>query len=169
MSLVPLTADCLLQQTIANAEKIKDIEDRIESLSEILASPVRDQDTDEKARRTTLRRFVFPLPNCTNTFLNQLDLCRTLCGIIVKLRPLSEQHGLVKFLNNGDHASTLDGFVQDLANAVTDYQVRGTIAQHELSNASDRHPYNETFMTIRRGLKRESKKQRRKLMKTPRT
>ena len=47
---------------------------------------------------------------------------------MVKLGPLSEQHGLVKFLNNIDRANTLNGFVQDLANAVTDYQVRGATA-----------------------------------------
>ena len=59
-SLVLLIADCLLQQTIANAEQINDIEERIESLGEMLASPVGDQDAEEKARRTTLKKFVFP-------------------------------------------------------------------------------------------------------------
>ena len=42
---------------------------------------------------------------------------------MVKLRPLSEQHGLLRFLKNVDHASTLGGFVQELAYAITDYQV----------------------------------------------
>ena len=42
-----------------------------------------------------------------------------------KLKPLSEQHGLAKFLKNVDHADTLGGFVQDLSYAITDYQVRG--------------------------------------------
>ena len=70
MPLVPLTADRILQQTIANAQLIEDIEDRVESFREILASPVGDQDTDEKARRTALRKFVFPLQSCTNTLLN---------------------------------------------------------------------------------------------------
>jgi hypothetical protein len=53
-------------------------------------------------------------------------ICRTLSGIVAKLGPLSDQHGLLKFLNNVDHTNTLNGFVQDLANAVTDYQVCGT-------------------------------------------
>ena len=70
--LIPLTADCILQQTIANAEQMKDIGERVESLSELLTSPVGDQDTGEKTRRTALREFVFPLQSCTNTFLNQL-------------------------------------------------------------------------------------------------
>ena len=53
-----------------------------------------------------------------------LSARRKLAGIIVKLRPLSEQHGIVKFFKNVDHAQVLNGFVQDLAYAVTDYQAR---------------------------------------------
>ena len=52
-----------------------------------------------------------------------LSLRRKLAGIIAKLAPLSEQHGIARFLKNVDHAKILNGFVQDLAYAVTDYQV----------------------------------------------
>jgi len=48
---------------------------------------------------------------------------RRLDGIITKLQPLSNQHVLIKFLHNVDNAKTLMGFVQELADAVTDYQV----------------------------------------------
>ena len=41
----------------------------------------------------------------------------------MKLEPLSEQHALLKFLRNVDNAKTLTGFVQELADAVIDYQV----------------------------------------------
>ena len=44
-------------------------------------------------------------------------------NIIAKLRPLSERHGIVKFLRNADYAKALNGFVRDLDTAVTDYQV----------------------------------------------
>ena len=44
--------------------------------------------------------------------------------VVVKLEPLSEQNGLLKFLRNENHAGLLNGFVQDIAHAVTDYQVR---------------------------------------------
>jgi len=44
--------------------------------------------------------------------------------VVVKLEPLSEQNGLLKFLRNENHAGLLNGFVQDVAHAVTDYQVR---------------------------------------------
>ena len=44
--------------------------------------------------------------------------------VIAKLEPLAEQHALLKFLRNADDAKTLPGFVQELADAITDYQVR---------------------------------------------
>ena len=49
---------------------------------------------------------------------------RKLAGTIEKLEPLSKEHGLLKFLKNADRANALNGFVQDLAYAITDYQVR---------------------------------------------
>lgn len=51
---------------------------------------------------------------------------RKLEGVIAKLDPLSDQHVFVGFLCNADNATTLTGFVQELANAVTDYQVWAT-------------------------------------------
>jgi len=37
---------------------MKDIEDRIQSLADVLAFPVGDQDNAEKARRKALRKYV---------------------------------------------------------------------------------------------------------------
>jgi hypothetical protein len=54
----------------------------------------------------------------TYPFLRKLE------GVIVKLEPLSDQNALVRFLRNVENAKTLGGFVQELANAITDYQVR---------------------------------------------
>ena len=53
-----MTADRLPQQTAANAEQIRDIEGRVQSLAEVLASPMNDQDSEEKTRRKALRKFV---------------------------------------------------------------------------------------------------------------
>ena len=55
-------------------------------------------------------RFVHPSP-------------RRLEGIVAKLEPLSKQDGLLKFLRNTNNAKTITGFVRELADAVTDYQV----------------------------------------------
>ena len=58
--------------------------------------------------------------------LAEFVLHSKLAGIVAALKPLSEQNGIVKFLNNDDCANTLNGFVQDLACAVTDYQAWAT-------------------------------------------
>jgi hypothetical protein len=48
----------LFQQTSDNAEKVKEIKRRVQSLSGVLASPVGEDDYAEKGRRAELRRFV---------------------------------------------------------------------------------------------------------------
>ena len=47
-----------MQQTTANVDQIRDIENRVQSLSEVLTSSEGEQDKEEKARRKALRRFV---------------------------------------------------------------------------------------------------------------
>ena len=46
-------------------------------------------------------------------------------NVLERMEPLSEQSGLLRFLRNEDHAGLLNGFVQDIAQTVTDYQVCG--------------------------------------------
>ena len=66
-----------------------------------------------RARMGPYYQFTYPSPS-------KLD------GVIAKLEPLSDQNVLVGFLRNIDNARTLAGFVQELANAIADYQVRAT-------------------------------------------
>ena len=61
-----------MQQTAANAEQMRDIEERVRSLSEVLASPVGDQDSEEKARREVLRKFGSPPYRTMGTSLNRI-------------------------------------------------------------------------------------------------
>ena len=96
----------------------------MQSLSEALASPVGKRDNEEKARRDALRELV--TPPLTKGDAKSRAFLRKLVGIIVKLKPLSEQHKIVKFLKNADDAKTLNSAVQALAIAVTDYQVCAT-------------------------------------------
>jgi len=49
---------------------------------------------------------------------------RKLEVVTAKLEPLSEQHALLKFLRNVENVKILNGFAQELADAITDYQVR---------------------------------------------
>lgn len=103
------------------------------SLSDILHSPVKEGDRAEKTRRELLYRF---LGFQTSTFVNislTEDTCRRLADVIVKLEPLSEQNGLLRFLQNQDHAALLSGFVQEVAEAITDYQVCYLKARTSLS------------------------------------
>lgn len=93
----------------------------MQSLSGVLASPVSEDDYAEKGRRAELRRFVLSHTH-THPLVAHPSL-RKLEGVIAKLEPLSEQHRLVGFLRNVDNTKALTGFVQDLADAVTDYQV----------------------------------------------
>ena len=60
--------------------------------------------------RTNVHRFSYPS-------------LRKLEGVVAKLEPLSEQCAFIRFLRNVDDAKTLAGFIQELANAITDYQV----------------------------------------------
>jgi hypothetical protein len=48
-----------LQQTSENAENVKEIERRVNSLSGVLASPASEDDYAEQGRRAIFRRFVF--------------------------------------------------------------------------------------------------------------
>ena len=52
-----------------------------------------------------------------------LPSLRKLKGVVAKLEPLSDQPVLVRFLCNVDNAKILGAFVQELADAITDYQV----------------------------------------------
>ena len=118
-----MIADSSLQQTTANADQIKEVEERVQSLGGILAYPVGDQDREEKARRDTLKRFVLPHSRDTGNHSAVLFIRRKLAKVIAKLGPLSQQNGIAKFLKNVDHADILNGLVRDLAYALTDYQV----------------------------------------------
>ena len=62
-------------------------------------------------------------PNYTNMHRFIYPSRRKLEGIIAKLKPLTEQHVFIAFLRNVDNAKILTGFIQELANAIMDYQV----------------------------------------------
>ena len=114
--------DRFLQRMFANAEQIKELEGMIESLRGVLTSPVSVQDHEERARRELLRGFVLtPFKKRGHIII---VFRRKLTGIVAKLGPLAEQHDLMKFFKNVDHASILNGLVKELANAIAVYQVR---------------------------------------------
>ena len=99
---------------------MKEIERRVQSLSGVLISPVSEDDYAEKGRRVVLQMFV---PSCVNIHQFAYTTLRKLKGVIAKLEPLTEQHALIGFFQNVDNAKILAGFVQELADAILDYQV----------------------------------------------
>ena len=103
--------------------QIEEIEERVLSLSDILRSPLRKDDHSERARRELLCRFV-RFQRRSSPLHHSRDIRRRLMDIFEKLEPLSEQNGRLKFWRNEDHVGFLNGFVQDAARAVMDYQVR---------------------------------------------
>ena len=56
--LVLLIADHFLQQTAADVQHIKDIEEGVQSFAGVLTPSVCDENDEEKARGEALRRFV---------------------------------------------------------------------------------------------------------------
>ena len=67
------TTDSFIKKTTANTDQIRDIEERIESLGEVLTSPMGDRDSEEKARRKALRKYVLPSTRNNRKFLSRLD------------------------------------------------------------------------------------------------
>ena len=107
---------------MGNARQIEEIEKRVILLSDVLRSPLGEDDHSERARKELLCRFV--RRRSRSSLPLTLDTCRRLVDVLEKMEPLSEQNGMLKFLRNGDYTGLLNGFVQDISNAVTDYQVR---------------------------------------------
>ena len=70
--LVMSAADRFLQQTVANAESIRDVEERVQSLSRALTSPISDRDDEETMRRETLRKSVLSPSQRNCSFLNRI-------------------------------------------------------------------------------------------------
>jgi len=76
---------------------------------------------------------------------------RKLDGVIIKLKPLSEEYTLLKFLRNVDNAKILSGFVQELANAVGYYQVGTPCPAVIVNEYPDRFRYNKECMREQEG------------------
>ena len=81
-----------------------------------------------------------------NTYRFAYESPRKLKEVVVKLEPLSRQQALAGFLCNIDNTKTLAGFVQELANAITDYQVWAASLTMSFNEHLARFPYNKGCM-----------------------
>ena len=114
---------------------VRDIEKRVQSLSGVLASPTSEDDYAERGRRLELQR-----SGLVYIYTALLIPLRKLQGVLAKLEPLTDQNALVGFLRNANNVKVLTGFVQELADAITDYQARAF------------SPTTRYLMTVRLGL-----------------
>jgi hypothetical protein len=80
-----------------------------------------------------MRRFTYPS-------------LRKLEGVVARLEPLPDQNAFVRFLRNVDDAKTLTGLVQELADAITDYQVRAAGPTAITAERPARFLYNKGWM-----------------------
>ena len=74
---------------MSNAGQVKEIEERVFSLSDILRSPLRGGDNSERARRELLRRLACSQSR-SSLPLTQ-DIRRRLMDVLEKLEPLSNK------------------------------------------------------------------------------
>jgi hypothetical protein len=104
------------------------------------------QDNEEKMRREALRRFVLHRSEISLRYQPTSIICRKLVEVTTKLGPLSEQNGVLKLQGNADHVSILNGFVQDLVCAVTDYCI-GTTEPAVIGHRQVCRPHPATAVT----------------------
>ena len=75
-------------------------------------------------------------------------MARKLEGIRQALDQMAAQEDIARFLNNADNAQKLNGLVEDIREAVMDYQVRSSKGPVLIaSNVRPRLPYSEIPMT----------------------
>ncbi|KAF9645378.1 WD40 repeat-like protein [Thelephora ganbajun] len=90
------------EHTMANRRAIESLAPRVKALSESLCAPVSEGDANERERRKTLEQ--------------------KLEKVLRELGPLAEQGRLVGFFNNVKNADKLGSLVEDIREAVMDYQ-----------------------------------------------
>ena len=77
-----------------------------------------------------------------------MGIVRKLEGVRQALGQVSAQKDIAQFLNNADNAQKLNDLVEDIREAVMDYQVRASEGLVlNASNLRPRLPYNEISIT----------------------
>ena len=103
----------------ANKQSIESLAPRVKALAELLCTPAPEGDTREKSRRNNLERYarVFWYYEPTLIIISKL---KTTAG---ELEPLASQGKIEGFFNNVKNADKLGGLVDDIRDAIIEYQV----------------------------------------------
>ena len=105
----------------ANKQSIESLAPRVKALAELLCTPAPEGDVREKSRRDTLERYVRTLQYCRLALI--MCIIRNLTSIAGELVSLTNQGIVGGFFGNVKNADTLAGLVDDIRDAIIEYQV----------------------------------------------
>ena len=111
----------VFQRTKANTQEIESLAPRVRALAGSLCTPIPGGDIKEGSRRKVLERYFhnFRHQKLSLTF----GIVRKLEDIHRDLILLSEQGNVQGFFNNVKNADKLGGLIEDIHDAMMDYQV----------------------------------------------
>ena len=120
-----------MQQAIDNKKQIEELVPKIKSMMDSLLGtsddrenvPVHKYAEREKSRRREFKRSVTIRLRLIYTGLMFWSVCRSLDKTRQKLEGLSDQNVLVRFLSNADQREEIVGTVEDVREAILNYQV----------------------------------------------
>ena len=111
----------------ANKRSIESLAPRVKALAELLCTPAPEGDVREKSRRGTLERYVCTLQRFRLAPI--MCIIRKLTSIAGELVSLTNQGMVRGFFGNVKNADTLGGLVDDIRDAIIEYQV-GPLNSH---------------------------------------
>ena len=111
----------MYQRTKANTRAIESLAPRVKALAESLCTPVAKNDTEERERRKILEQYAHTL-QCRELSLT-CEVTRKLEDVRQDLAPLEEQGKTKGFFNNVKNADKLGGLIEDIRDAILEYQV----------------------------------------------
>jgi hypothetical protein len=113
------------QRTKANKEAIESLAPRVKALAESLCKPVSEGDVKERERRREVGT-VSPHSPGSRTESDVWGLAGNCKMFVRDLAPLEEQGKVEGFFNNAENAGKLGGLVEDIRDAMMEYQVCGS-------------------------------------------
>jgi len=109
------------QRTKANIQEMELLAPRVKALAESLCVPASKGDIKEGSRRKVLERYIHTFQHRKSSLT--LEIARKLEEVSQDLALLSEQGKARGFFNNVKNADKLGGLVEDIRDAMMDYQV----------------------------------------------
>ena len=111
----------------ANKRSIESLAPRVNALHELLCTPALEGDVREKSRRGALERYACALKYCELAL--KMRIIRNLKRIAGELVPLTNQGMVEGFFCNAKNLEALGGLVDDIRDAIIEYQV-GPLDSH---------------------------------------